>query len=314
VSRDGTLLFMPPSTVGTQELIWVDRAGNATGVGQPQVGLSDPTLSPDGRRIALSAVTNGRSDIWVLDAAEGSAARVTFGEGEEANPSWSPAGDRLYFTRTIPPAEMNTIASQAADGTGQMVSVTAGRHVLSTTVSHDGRLVVYGGAGTDVARTGNDLWYLSPTSDATPRLFLEAPAQQGEPRLSPGDRYVAYQSSESGRFEVYVKPFPSGDGKWQVSLAGGRSPRWSRTGDRSYFLELGTPTKIMEAEISTAGTVRVGTPRLVFDVAKLGGLRLSGWDVAPDGRRFLLVRESPGAARQQAPITVVQNWFAEFRK
>ena len=314
VSREGTLLYMPPSTVGTQELVWVDRAGNATGVGRPQVGLSDPTLSPDGRQIALSAVTNGRSDVWVLDAARGSAARVTFGEGEEANPSWSPAGDRLYFTRTTPPAEMQTIASQAADGTGQMVGVTGGRHVVSTTVSHDGHYVVYSGAGTDVARTGNDLWYLSSTSDATPRLFLEAPAQQGEPRLSPGDRYVAYQSSESGRFEVYVKRFPSGDGKWQVSLAGGRSPRWSRTGDRIYFLEVGTPTRIMEAEISTAGAVRVGTPRVVFDAAKLGGLRLTGWDVAPDGRRFLLVRESPGAPRQVSTMTVVQNWFREFSK
>jgi serine/threonine-protein kinase len=259
-------------------------------------------------------VTNGHSDVRVLDAAEGLPARVTFGEGEEANPSWSPAGDRLYFTRTTPPAEIHTLAFQAADGTGQMVGVAAGRHVLSTTVSHDGRFIVYGGAGTEAARTGNDLWYLSPTPDATPRPFLEAPGQQGDPRLSPGDRYVAYQSNESGRFEVYVKPFPSGDGKWQVSHGGGNSPRWSRTGDRLYFLEVGTPTKVMEAEISTAGAVRVGTPRVVFDAAKLGGLRLTGWDVAPDGRRFLLIRESPGAARQVSTMTVVQNWFREFNK
>jgi hypothetical protein len=117
---------------------------------------------------------------------------------------------------------------------------------------------------------------------------------------------------ESGRVEVYVKPFPGGDGKWQVSTNGGITPRWTRRGNRLLFLEPGPPTRVMEAEVSTAGAFAAGTPRPVADFSKVERVA-SGWDVNADGTRFLVARRSPAVARSLPPMTVVQNWFAGFR-
>ena len=109
-----------------------------------------------------------------------------------------------------------------------------------------------------------------------------------------------------------MKPFPGGDGKWQVSTNGGITPRWSQRGNRLLFLEPGPPTRVMEADVSTVAAFVVGTPRAVTDFTKIERVA-SGWDVNADATRFLVARRSPSAPRQLTPMTLVQNWFAEFR-
>jgi len=130
-------------------------------------------------------------------------------------------------------------------------------------------------------------------------------------RFSPDGRYLAYVSFESGRQEVYVKTFPGGEGKWQVSANAGQMPRWSRRGTL-LFLQPGPSFKVMEADVSTSGAFVVGTPREVLDFAKVERYA-GGWDVNADATRFLVIRQSQNAPRQLPPMTVVQNWFAEFR-
>jgi hypothetical protein len=132
--------------------------------------------------------------------------------------------------------------------------------------------------------------------------------------LSPDGRFLAYSSSESGRNEVYVKPFPSGDGKWQVSVNGGAAPRWSAGGDRLFFIEPGQDPKGLEASIVTTPALNIGTPKALFSVSSTGRRLGNGWDVFPDGKRFVLLAQVQSNQPPQTPaITVVQNWFAEFR-
>jgi hypothetical protein len=188
------------------------------------------------------------------------------------------------------------------------------RMATATTLSRDGRFIAFSEAGPDAARTGQDLWYASLDSVATPQLFLESDGSQGDPRFSPDGRFLAYQSAASGaRYEVFVKPFPQGEGRWQVSTSGGIAPRWSRRGDRLYYLEPGTPFKAMEVEVANTAPFTLGPPRVIFELSKIGAVNLSGWDVSADGLRFLMVREAANAQRLPATLTIVQNWFAEFK-
>ncbi len=123
-------------------------------------------------------------------------------------------------------------------------------------------------------------------------------------------RYLAYMSNESGRFEIYIKPFPSGEGKWQVSLSRGMLPRWSRGGDRLYYE---SNNQLMEVEVITRPSLSLGTPRVVFTGEAAGVDLTAAFDVAPDGKRFVALREVTGHDSRPPAITVVQNWFAEFR-
>ena len=313
VSREGTLMFMPLVVVGPQELVWVDRTGAVTEtIGRPLPGLMMPSISPDGQIVAATAAENQRTDIWVFDTARGTQARLTFGEGDESFPAWSPSGDRVFFTHTIPPRQDRKIAAHPADGTGQSQPIVNTGFATTAAVSPDGKFIAFAEPGKDSVKTGPDIWYAPLDESAAPQVFADDLGPQSDPRFSPDGRYLAYQSAESGRNEVYVKPFPGGGGKWQVSVNGGAAPRWSRRGNRLFFLQLGAPTTVMEAEVSTAGAFTVRTPSLVADFLKVGSVA-PGWDVTADGTRFLVARQTANAPRQSAPMTIIQNWFADFR-
>ena len=273
VSRDGTLMFMPPVVVAPQELVWMDRAGTVIEtIGRPLPGLMAPSLSPDGRLVAAVATENLRTDIWVFDTARGAQARLTFSEGDENFPAWSPSGDRVFFTRTIPPRQERKLTAQPADGTGQSQAIVDTRVATTSAVSPDGKYIAFSDASTDSVKTGSAIWYAPLDGSAPPRVFVDAPGSQRDPQFSPDGRYLAYQSAESGRDEVYVKSFPGGEGKWQVSVNGGAVPRWGRRVNRLFFFQFGTPTKVMEAEVSTAGAFAVGTPSPVADFLKVGSV------------------------------------------
>jgi Tol biopolymer transport system component len=311
VSREGTLLYMPPGVAGMQELVWVDRTGAAIGtVGRALPGLNTPALSPDGRHVAAVSSEEQHSEIWVFDTTRDAQTRLTFVEGDKTFPAWSPAGDRVFFTWATSPLG-RAIAAQRADGAGQSQVIVKTRRSTASAVSPDGRFVAYAESGTDVAKTGLDLWYAPMDGSAAPREFANDLSPQQDPRFSPDGRYLAYQSFESGGPQVYVKTFPGGDGKWQVSASVGVSPRWSRRGTL-LFLQPGPTYKVMEADVSTVGAFVASTPREVLDLAKVERYT-SGFDVNADATRFLVIRQSATAPRRLPPMTVIQNWFAAFK-
>ena len=163
------------------------------------------------------------------------------------------------------------------------------------------------------AKNKRDIRYLKRKTDGggfEEAVFLATPRQEGAAKFSPDGRFVAYCSDESGRFEVYVRPFPEGAGKWQVSTNGGTQPRWSRDGKELFYVE---GSILMAVPLKTAPSFSVSTPARLFEDARLNGLLHPNYDVSKEGQRFLLAEIVGDQADSPRSIHIVQNWFTEFR-
>ena len=216
------------------------------------------------------------------------------------------------------------IERKAADGTGDPTVLTQSGNVPD--LSQDGRYLVYSGAGGSATQQGiyidQAIFYVELSPDGgvgEPIAFLSEPGVQVIPKLSPDGRFVAYVSNESGRFEIYVRPFPEGAGKWQASVEGGIRHRWRSDGTELFFVNRGA---LMAVPVSTDAGFTLGRPQRLFDSPDLSGLNNTPYyDVSADGQRFVTVASldeiQPGAAERGEPeppkIRIVQNWYEEFR-
>ncbi len=174
--------------------------------------------------------------------------------------------------------------------------------------SRDGKYILYENV---TAESLMDLWYLESNEEGgtwEPQPFLQTPANEGVPRLSPNGRYLAYMSDQSGRDEIYVEPFPERGRRVTVSDNGGQAPRWSRDGKELFYVEGST---LVAVSVSAGATFSVATPQRLFEHQSLAASFYSDYDVSPDGRRFLIAERVGGVAEPQ--IRVVQNWYEEFR-
>ncbi len=185
------------------------------------------------------------------------------------------------------------------------------RNEWSSDWSRDGKYLLYSQSDRE---TGSDLWYLKSKAGGEgyePTPYLRTAADERIPVFSPDDRFVAYVSSESGRSEIYVRPFPEGRGKWQVSINGGTQPRWSRDGKELFYVE---GDQLMAVSVSTAQGFSPGTPKLLFrDRWLRSSYPKQRYDVSADGRRFVLREAVEGASDKPPAIRVVMNWYEEFR-
>jgi Tol biopolymer transport system component len=215
---------------------------------------------------------------------------------------------------------------KAADGTGEAVALVqteAGVPGLpGPDWSRDGRYLVYqqtSATGGSVSVAGiwgsSDVMYVEIGADGTagePLAFLATPANEAAPKLSPDGRFVAYSSDESGRQEVYLRPFPSGAGRWQASVAGGGQPRWSRDGKELFYVR---DTTLMSVSVATGQGVTLGQPHELFQSIDLQAqIVMPVFDISADGQRFLTVAPVEQRAEAAPPtIRIVQNWYEEFR-
>ncbi len=226
LSRDGTLAYRDQAgSASTRTLAWRDRTGELLEtVGQPQ-NMAQPSLSPDGQRVAVRSNESGDNDIWVHDLTRSTKTRLTFEDVTESDPAWSPSGREIAYRRNDP-GPGGTLMRKSADGTGEaVVLVESESNLRWPDWSHDGRYLVYTESNSETQR---DIRYVELGSDgdaSEPVTFLSTPANEGRPQLSPDGQFLAYVSGESGRPEIYVQPFPNGAGKWQVSGNGGDPPR-----------------------------------------------------------------------------------------
>ena len=312
MAQDGTLVYFDRGGGGGQNLVWRDREGKSLGtIGQAQENIGPLALSPDGKSVAVEAwEADGNRDIWVHDAVRGAKTRLTFDPARDGQPAWSPSGEQITFYSQR--GGGFGIFSKPADGSGEavlLVGEDAGERGADW--SRDGKFLIYRARRSE--DTGVDLWYLKSKAGGEgyePVPYLRTAADETVPVFSPDGRYVAYVSSESGRNEIYVRPFPEGGGKWQVSINGGTQPRWRRDGKELFYVE---EDQLKAVSVSTAQGFSPGTPKLLFRDRWLRGFAKQQYDVSADGRRFVLREAVEGASGKPPAIRVVMNWYEEFR-
>ncbi len=308
-SDDGTLAYQT-GDIGLVQAVWVDASGRQVGsVGEPRA-LEAIRLSPDGLRMAEQAAgaNSKNSDVWIVDLARGVRTKFTFGSALHIYPVWSPDGERIVYTSNVQGHLDLFIKSASGAGDAEPLVVSEANK-YPTDWSPDGRflavMVVEPGK-----RTGSDIWMLSmPDRKFSP--FLATEANEAGATFSSDGRWLAYQSNASGRPEIYVTPFPTPGGKWQVSQDGGVQATWRRDGKALYFRSL--EGKLMEAAVAERGSaVEVGTPRELFQ-AQLAGFGGTAWvyAAAPGGDRFLVLRSQQAGPN---PLTLVTNWTSGLRR
>jgi serine/threonine-protein kinase len=303
-SEDGSLVYVPASVVGGDRLlVWVDRSGKSQPVSQIRRRYADPKLSPDGRRLAVT-ILGGNQDIWVQELARGTLTRLTFGEGAEMSPRWTPDGRRLVFISEQPIFDLHW---KSADGSAPEEALLASQNdKRPMSFSPDGRVLAYVEEHPD---TLGDIWLLPLVGERKPQPFLRTRFVETLPAFSPDGRWLAYQSNESGRNEIYVQEYPGPGAKQQVSIEGGAEPVWARSGRELFYRD---DNKMMAVEIRTSPAFQAAKPRQLFEGEYEHFKNYLGFDVTPDGQRFLMVKTPPESAPRQ--INVVLNWADELRR
>jgi serine/threonine protein kinase/Tol biopolymer transport system component len=302
VSDNGVLAYLGGPGGETRELAWFDRAGKLLEqIGPPIPGLRDVALSPDEKRAAV--VREG--DIWVVDLVRGVPSRLTFNPVAEDRPLWSPDGTKIAFESDREGARV--IYQKASSGAGNEEMVLKSSAVKEPTDwSRDGRFILYENVD---PKNGPDLWVLPLFGDKKPQPFLQTPFSETIARFSPDGKWIAYQSNESGRGEVFVQSFPPSGGKWQVSTSGGFSPRWRGDGKELFYAA--SDRSIMSVEVKAGSTFEVGSTKALFAAPLEAANVENRYEVSADGQRFLFNTLSGDAASM--PITVVVNWPAAVK-
>jgi serine/threonine-protein kinase len=310
-SLDGTMVYAPPGSSARRTLAWIDRDGSEETLPIEPKAYSTARISPDGSRVVMDerlAVLAGEGESWVWNMQTATLSRATFEAGNDINPLWTPDGRHLIVANdgdgTV------NLFRRPADGTGSPERLTespSGQVPLA--ISKDGRLVFR----TLNLKTGeNDIHMLQLTGNRHERPLITTPFDEGDAAISPDARSIAYVSNATGRDEVYVRPFPNVDeGLWQISNGGGTQPLWSRDGRELFFRSAGCQD-MMAVNVQTSPTFTYSAPKRLFPSSGIfcGGGRAS-YDVAPDGKRFLMIKD---AASDPARFVIVQNWFTELQR
>ena len=321
LSPNGVLVYFPelPSEQSAErQLVWVDRTGVETSISAPPRDYGTVRLSPDGGRVVMDIVRQDNAGIWIWDLNRQTLSPVNREPSLNSIPIWMPDGRRVIWSSTREGSPK--LFAQAADGTGkaELISMGPGTQ-FATSVSPDGRTALMFGTG--LSATGSfDIGTVAlGGAAAEARAIIASPDRDFGAELSPDGRWLAYHSYESGESQVYVRPYPNVDAaRWQVSNAGGSRAAWSRNGRELFYLNregMLTSVAILPA---AAGEFSAGLPKQILKTAYvLGrttlGLDVRGYDVSPDGQRFLMMKETEQQERVQPPrLAVILNWAGEL--
>jgi Tol biopolymer transport system component/tRNA A-37 threonylcarbamoyl transferase component Bud32 len=307
--NDGTLVYLPTVSAPARWLAWVEPGPDpehprAEAVIEDERDYNQAAVSPDGRYLALGIESGTKADIWILDVRRTALTRFTF-DGTNGSPLWTPDGKEITF-RSLRNGPYE-IFRKAADGSGEERLLYGAPHDLDpVSWSPDGRRLAFEYLHPD---RRNDIWILDAGGDGeepTAAAYVATEYDEGSPCFSPDGKWILYDSMASGRREVYLQASPSGGGREQVSVNGGRFPLWSPDGSAVIYW---SETRMYRVPVSFSPGPEIGTPAVVLDADKLPG-RILHHAVAPGGRS-VMVLEKKGAER---PFEVVQNWFQEVER
>jgi serine/threonine-protein kinase len=323
VSDSGTLAYvlMTETFIATAPriLVWVDRNGKEEPLTAPVNAYFNPRISPDGTKVALSILTAGHRDIWIWDLIHKTLARLTFDGRANASPLWTPDGKRITFFSYR--EGRFSLCWKSADGAGkdELLGTLPDLIPFPASWSDNGKTLVLTEWNTGAVRF--DIGMLSMEGDRKWKALLNENYDEAQPQISPDGRWMVYTSKESGQNQIYVRPFPDVNaGRWQISTSGGDSPLWSRD-SREVFYRNGD--EVMAVSVKTAPTFSFETPRVLFrgtyvsNVFRFPNDDFDTWDISPDGKRFLMIKEVGSISSEAAgprKINIVLNWFEELKQ
>ncbi len=304
LATDGTLVFTTDEQWGLQRLSIVDRSGTVVrDIGEPVRGLRQPALSRDDRRVAVMVQGMQHDDVWIYEVESGRATQLTF-DGSRGDPSWDPTGTRVAYSCGATSAE-GGICVRDAQGAGEATLVAPRASMGSFTP--DGASLVH--VLLDPA-TRTDVWKTTIGAPATPALLVRTDSFEYHPRVSPDGRLLAYATSVTGRPDVFVTGFPDAKGRWQVSPDSGAEPKWNPAGGELFYVD--AAGRLQAVPFARGNPLPPGKPLPLFGESA-SSLRLTdGFAPSSTGEWFVVVRDADRASARPR-ITLVQNWFAEFR-
>jgi hypothetical protein len=318
VSDNGTLLYTLGQIPGKLELVWVTRDGKAQPIDRDWQGLfGDPSLSPDGTRLAVSMVpdvsydaTAQTSNIWIKRLDRGPSIKLTLEEKTDQSGAWTSDGRSVTFSSNV--AGSFDLWTKRADGSSQAVlQLHSTRGAFSPRWSPDGKWLVF---RTDRYQAGaGDILGIRPGIDTVPIPLVATRFTESAPAISPDGRWLAYSSNESGQYDIYVVPFPNTaatGAKWVVSIGGGTEPLWSHSGKELFYRD--AAGNLVAVEVHSTPTFSFGRATVLFPASEyLSFARGVEYAVAPDDRRFLMIRQIAGSVPDE--LIVVDNWFDELK-
>jgi hypothetical protein len=311
LSESGSLIFQGIKLT-IPKLIWFDRSGKQLGaVGDP-ADYSSPSLSPDGKRLAIGIrdPQTKKRDIWLFDLLRGTKSRFTFDPADDLNPVWTPDASRILFTsdrkgqRDLFQKKVNTMEEEELLYSSPEIKNTED-------LSPDGSTLVFNTSPGPKDTTKNDIWLFPLIGERRPSPFIKAQSNEFLLNISPDGKWLAYTSDESGTREVYVTTFPQPTGKWQVSAGSGQEPKWRRDGKELYFLA--SDKKLMAVDVNTnLGVIETGVPRVLFEAPFYLVSGKNRFVVTNDGQRFLTILQEADTAGSS--LNVVVNWKAGIKR
>jgi serine/threonine-protein kinase len=317
VSETGALVYLTGGAVAASErsLAWVDRKGTSEPLPAPLRPYYAPRLSRDAQRVAVS--TTVAREVWSFDIARGTLSPVTV-DGQSGYGIFTPDGKRIVFRSGAAGGEEN-LYWKAADGSGAVERLTtAARNQTPSSWSPDGTTLAFVQEGESKGFFQFDILALS-IADRKIRAVVQTAANEMTPEFSPDGQWLAYASNESRRTEVYVQPYPGPGERHQISTNGGLQPAWSRAGGELFYVQGGLAgggvPKLMSVKVTTTPSFSAGTPEAVFENRDLAIAWGRSYDVAPDGRRFLLaLTKEPPTNLPPAQMIFVQHWLEELKR
>jgi Tol biopolymer transport system component len=311
VSSTGTLVYSIGSALdeaNKQQLVWLTRDGKPSPMDPDWQGLfQEPAISADGKQLAITQSADGRTgEIWIRQLEGGAKVKLPPDRFWNSGAGWTGDGRSVTFSASAGNGTFDLL-TQPADGSTKPVRVFGGHRVFVPRWSPDGKWLTFGLENNDPE--GGDIVGIRPGIDTAPIPLVATRMYDGMQELSPDGHWMVYGSDVTGRFEIYVVPFPDTKaGKWQISTLGGIWPKWSAYGNEIIYRN--TSGDIMAVAVRTAPTFSVTKPRRLF-VAKRSEFLLNGYTVSPDGQRILMIRRVGAGVPDK--LIVVENWFEELR-
>jgi len=307
VSENHTLVYRAGDTGETRQLALVDRTGKTIQTfNRESAAMVNPSLSPDGTRVAFNRLS-GTFDVWLLDALRGNLTRVTDNPAIDVQPVWADASSLIFTSNQRGNYSLYRQPARVTASNEMLLDNTEGNFLTPREVSADGRFLLYLASSPS---TGWDIWAMSLTGDRKRFPVVATSFEERDPVFSPDGRWIAFQSDETGRFEIYAQPFPGPSAKLSISNNGGTQPRWGRNGKEVFYI--GPDSRLMAVTVSTDHeTLQRGVPVALFQTRIAGGALVPApnkqqYDVSHDGGQFIINTSTEEVST--TAITVILNW------